>query len=94
MTDCHIHLERGEYTKDWLNRFAETAVSRNISEIWLLEHCYRFREFVPMFDDVCAYSDYVDKWFRRVAGVMDLIEYLRYIEATSKNPIKIDKSDI
>jgi histidinol-phosphatase (PHP family) len=36
MTDCHIHIERGEYTKAWLERFIETAVSRNIDEIWLL----------------------------------------------------------
>jgi histidinol-phosphatase (PHP family) len=84
MTDCHIHLERGEYTKDWLDRFIETAVSRNISEIWLLEHCYRFREFVPMYDGVCAYSDYIDKWFHRKAGVMKLEDYLRFIEFIRK----------
>jgi histidinol-phosphatase (PHP family) len=78
VTDCHIHLERGEYTKDWLDRFVETAVSRNITEIWLLEHCYRFREFVPMYDGVCAYSEYIDKWFHRKAGVMGLDDYLRF----------------
>jgi histidinol-phosphatase (PHP family) len=89
MTDCHIHLERGEYTKEWLDRFIETAVSRNITEIWLLEHCYRFREFVPMYGDVCAYSDYVDKWFRRVAGVMDLVDYLRFVESMRKNDFPI-----
>jgi histidinol-phosphatase (PHP family) len=91
MTDCHIHLERGEYTKEWLDRFVETAVSRNISEIWLLEHCYRFREFVPMYDGVCAYSDYVDKWFRRVSGVMNLNDYLRFVESMRKidSPIQV-----
>jgi histidinol-phosphatase (PHP family) len=91
MTDCHIHLERGNYTKDWLTRFIETAQSRNISEIWLLEHCYRFREFVPMYDRVCAYSDYINKWFHRKAGVMGLADYLRFIDSMRKTdfPIKI-----
>jgi histidinol-phosphatase (PHP family) len=79
-----IHLERGEYTKDWLDRFVETAISRNISEIWLLEHCYRFCEFVPMYDGVCACSEYIDKWFHRKAGVMSLDDYLRFIESMRK----------
>jgi histidinol-phosphatase (PHP family) len=89
MTDCHIHLERGEYTKDWLNRFIDTAVSRNISEIRLLEHSYRFHEFVPMYDDVCAYSEYVDKWFRRVSGIMSLDDYLRFVDTMRKTDFPI-----
>jgi histidinol-phosphatase (PHP family) len=91
MIDCHIHLERGEYTKEWLDRFVETAEFRNISEIWLLEHCYRFREFVPMYDDVCVYSEYIDKWFQRSAGVMSLVDYLRFVDTMRKSdfPIKV-----
>ncbi|HBR31007.1 MAG TPA: hypothetical protein DD733_02875 [Clostridiales bacterium] len=52
MIDAHIHLERGPYTLQWINEFVKTAVSRGIDEIWLLEHCYRFSEFVPM----CAHT--------------------------------------
>jgi histidinol-phosphatase (PHP family) len=87
--DCHIHLERGEYRKEWLDRFVEAAVSRDISEIWLLEHCYRFREFVPMYDGVCAYSEYIDKWFHRKAGVMSLDDYLRFVDSMRKNDFPI-----
>ena len=28
------------------------AVEKQIDEIWLLEHCYGFEEFVPMYDSV------------------------------------------
>ncbi len=80
MLDCHIHIERGEYTTDWINQFVQTAKEKGLDEIWLLEHCYRFREFVPMYDDVCAYSDYIDKWFRKKAGELDLSDYLRLVE--------------
>lgn len=45
MTDGHIHIERGEYTLDWINQFVSKAVEMEIDEIRLLEHCYRFEEF-------------------------------------------------
>ena len=80
MLDCHIRIERGEYTLDWINRFVETAVQRGIDEIQLLEHCYRFTEFIPMYDSVCAASDYIDKWFHRKADDLGLDDYLRLIE--------------
>lgn len=89
--DSHIHIERGEYTIDWIKEFAEQAVNRGINEIWLLEHCYRFREFIPMYDSVCAYSDYIDKWFHRKAGIYQLDDYLRLIDGVRKQswPVNI-----
>ncbi len=80
MQDCHIHIERGDYTFAWIGRFVDTALSRGMDEIWLLEHCYRFREFVPMYDDVCVRSPYIDAWFHRKAGVLSLADYLRLID--------------
>lgn len=80
MLDCYIHIERGEYTLDWINQFVQTAKEKELDEIWLLEHCYRFREFVPMYDDVCEYSDYIDKWFHKKAGVLALTDYLHLVE--------------
>ncbi|MDD4125536.1 MAG: PHP domain-containing protein, partial [Eubacteriales bacterium] len=68
------------------------AVLRNIDEIWLLEHCYRFIEFVPMYDEVCAYSGYIDEWFHRKAGVMNLYNYLELINNIRQRdyPVKIN----
>ena len=80
MIDGHIHIERGAYTLDWINQFVSKAVEMEIDEIRLLEHCYKFEEFVPMYDSVCAYSEYVNAWFHRSAGVHKLAEYLELIE--------------
>jgi histidinol-phosphatase (PHP family) len=80
MLDCHIHIERGDYMCEWIDRFVQIAKEKELEEIWLLEHCYRFREFVPMYEDVCAYSDYIDKWFHKKAGVLNLADYLHLIE--------------
>lgn len=91
MIDGHIHIERGEYTLDWINQFVKKAVEMQVDEIRLLEHCYRFEEFVPMYDSVCAYSEYVDAWFHRRAGKLKLKNYLDLIEKVRKEnfPVKI-----
>ena len=82
--DGHIHIEHGPYTLDWISEFVKKAVEMNLDEIRLLEHCYRFEEFVPMYDSVCAYSEYVDAWFHRQAGVLKLEDYLRLIDQVRK----------
>ena len=79
MTDGHIHTERGPYTLEWIQKFVDKALEMNLSEIRLLEHNYRFEEFVPMYDSVCAYSGYVDAWFHRNAGAYKLEDYLEFI---------------
>lgn len=91
MVDGHIHIERGPYTLEWINKFVDRAVEMQIDEIRLLEHCYRFEEFVPMYDSVCAYSEYVDAWFHRQAGALKLEEYLELIQRvrSEKFPVKI-----
>ncbi len=91
MTDAHIHIEQGAYTPEWINEFVKKAVRKNIDEIWLLEHCYRFSEFVPMYDSVCADSDYIDRWFHRKAGVLQLSDYFTLIRQIRSQhfPIKI-----
>ena len=47
MTDVHIHIERGPYTREWISRFADQAVKAGLDEIWLLEHSFCFRKFAP-----------------------------------------------
>ena len=89
--DVHIHLEQGDYSLHWVNEFVKVAAEKNLDEIWLLEHCYQFREFVPMYDSVCAYSKYIDKWFRKKAGTRHFDDYLRLQESVQRTnfPIKI-----
>lgn len=85
MADCHIHLEKGDYTVQWVGQFAQTAKSRGIDEICLLEHCYRFEEFAPMYDGVRQYSPYFADWYKRRVGVKKLADYLRPIENIRKH---------
>lgn len=89
MVDGHIHIERGGYTLEWIGQFVNKALEQGLDEIWLLEHCYRFQEFVPMYDSVCAYSEYIDKWFHKKAGVLLLEDYLRLICNVRENPFPI-----
>lgn len=90
--DGHIHIERGNYDINWINQFVSSALSKELHEIWLLEHCYRFKEFVPMYDSVCEYSNHhIKTWFKRKAGVLIFDDYLRLIEMVRNRdfPMKI-----
>ncbi len=44
LVDYHMHLERGPFTPDWLDRFLAVAQERGLAEIGISEHIYRFRE--------------------------------------------------
>ncbi len=91
MIDGHIHIERGPYTLEWIDQFVVRAVVEQIDEIWLLEHCYRFKEFVPMYDQACAYSSYIDKWFHQKAGAFYFDDYRKLIEIIREKqyPVRI-----
>jgi histidinol-phosphatase (PHP family) len=65
MTDTHIHIERGPYTKEWIDKFVNQAVISGMEEIYLLEHSHRFEEFSPMYDAVCQFSEYQKSWYNK-----------------------------
>ena len=44
LVDFHMHLERGPFAPEWLDRFLATARERGVAEIGISEHIYRFRE--------------------------------------------------
>lgn len=44
LVDYHMHLERGPFTREWLDHFVATARERGVTEIGVSEHIYRFRE--------------------------------------------------
>jgi histidinol-phosphatase (PHP family) len=44
LVDWHMHMERGPFTLEWLERFVATARERGVEEIGISEHIYRFRE--------------------------------------------------
>ena len=90
MTDVHIHIEKGPYTKEWIDKFVKQAIRVGIDEIYLLEHSHRFTEFAPMYASICEYSDYQKKWYNKkeklsIKDFQALITKMRNIEF----PIKI-----
>ena len=49
IADQHLHLERGaynpeDYPQSWLDRYLETAESRGVARLGVVEHAYRFVE--------------------------------------------------
>ena len=91
MIDGHIHLEYGDYTLDYIQKFVDKALEMHLDEIWLLEHNYMFPEFAPMYDSVCAHSAFVNDWFHRKAGKKSYSEYLDLINKVREvdYPVKI-----
>ena len=89
--DGHIHIERGVYTLEWINEFVKRAQETGLDEIRLLEHNYMFPEFAPMYDSVCAKSEFVKNWFRRKACGKSYREYLKLIRKVQETsfPVKI-----
>ena len=89
MIDGHVHLERGPYTMEWLNRFVDTAIHRGINELYLLEHSHRFIEFKGIYNDINPES-YFGKWLDTKLKV-PLDDYINFIETAHsvKYPIEI-----
>jgi histidinol-phosphatase (PHP family) len=90
MIDSHVHIERGPYTKEWINEFVNQAVKHNIDELFLLEHSHRFFEFKELYSDICSYNEYQNDWFNRKNNV-SYSNYLKLIDECKREsyPIKI-----
>ena len=91
MIDGHIHIEAGPYTLEWIQKFVDRAVEMQIDEIRLLEHCYLFEEFAPMYDSVSKYNAYQAEWIQRRVGISKLEDYLQLIQKVRSEqfPVKI-----
>lgn len=82
MTDAHVHIERGPYTRDWILRFVEAAQGAGVDRLCLLEHTHRFLEFAPLYEEVAAYSPYQAEWLSRrmrshLGDYLELVDGLR-----------------
>lgn len=82
MIDGHVHIEKGPYTIEWVNQFIENAIERGISELYILEHSHRFKEFKGIYENIYNYSDYQRNWLNNKLSISideykDLILKLR-----------------
>lgn len=57
MIDAHVHLEKGPYTREWLQEFIIFARERGIREIYFLEHTHIFRECSPLYTEMAQYNE-------------------------------------
>lgn len=92
MIDAHIHIEKGSYMLDWINEFVSTAVHNQIEEIRLLEHCYLFPEFLPMYEEICKNNGYIEAWLGRKGGKRNFDEFLNLAQTVRNTafPIRIE----
>lgn len=81
MIDAHVHLEKGEYTVEWIEQFIDAAIKREIDEIFFLEHTHIFKECAPLYDEMSAYNEYQKNWYQKKwEQARPIGEYIDYIE--------------
>lgn len=90
MIDCHVHIEKGPYNLNWLEKFIEQGLKENISELYILEHTHRFSEFLPLYSQMSQYNDYQHAWIMK-KGRHSIYDYIHLIELAKqqKYPITI-----
>jgi histidinol-phosphatase (PHP family) len=83
MKDAHVHIEQGPYSKGWIDVFVERAKMAGISELYLLEHSFRFNEFKGIYDCIGKHGeagDYQRNWLESKCRLR-LDQYKRLISA-------------
>lgn len=45
LIDSHVHIERGKYTKEWIDKFIETGKKKKVEKLCITEHVHLFQEF-------------------------------------------------
>lgn len=89
MIDGHVHLDKGPLTKEYLDEFVKEAVKNNISEIHVLNHTHRFKEFKPLYEN-CFGIRRQAMWLNFVLRD-SIYDYIDFIEKMKKEkfPVKI-----
>ncbi|KYO63814.1 histidinol-phosphatase HisJ family protein [Thermovenabulum gondwanense] len=84
--DFHVHIEQGPYTLKWLKKFIEKAKERNIEEIGISEHIYRFVQA----KNIWKGGPIRNEWHEKRA-TEDIEEYISLIEKAKKEgfPVKL-----
>ena len=81
MIDAHVHLEKGDYSVEWINQFVAYAVKRNIDEIYFLEHTHIFKECRNLYNEMSVYNEYQKNWYQKKWGqARPLKDYIDYIQ--------------
>lgn len=89
MIDGHVHLEKGPLTKAYVMEFVEEAQRKGITELQILDHTHRFKEFAPIYEK-CRKIKAQDDWLKTDLR-NSIYEYITLIEEMKKEklPIKV-----
>ena len=86
LTDYHIHVEKGPYTVEWLQKFYQQAKAVGIGDWGISEHAYRFVETRQLF-----YNDWVAaRQTERMADYVGMIQKAREEGIPVKFGIEMD----
>jgi histidinol-phosphatase (PHP family) len=79
ITDYHVHVERGPYTIEWLEKFVEQAQKMGVNELGISEHAYRFHQTKHLLWNA---------WVER-KKTEDLDEYIAFLLEARKRGINV-----
>lgn len=91
MLDGHIHIEWQNYDLDLINHMIEVAISRGVTELNLLDHTHKFKEFDFLYTTLKEQRTI--SWYQsKVVKQMPLQRYIDFIKLvkSKKWPIKIN----
>lgn len=92
MIDCHVHIERGAYTEEWINEFVKEAEEKGIKKLYLLEHSHRFIQFKSIYETVVAETscgEYQKEWLQRKCSI-NLEDYKNLVKKMRKVKFPIE----
>ncbi len=92
MTDAHVHLDKGELSLQYVNKFIQIALEMGIDEIYFLQHTNMFTEFMPIYGNMRQYNDYQRNWVNnKVQNAIPLSVYTDFIDEMRKVtfPVKV-----
>ncbi len=75
MLDYHMHLEKGEFTKEWWEEFYSKELENGIKEFGVSEHAHRFVEARHIY----KHLPYTEKWCDSI-----LERYINFMEELKK----------
>ena len=89
MFDYHVHLHRGPYALDWLDRFLDTARQVGVTELGIAEHFHFFRESFPILDNEFV-RRHTERRLNGPGGYLAFIEEVRSRGLPVKAGLEVD----
>jgi len=92
MIDAHVHLDKGVWSLNWVQKFVDKAIEQGINELYLLVHTNMFIEYMPIYEEMAKYNEYQKNWVENKKSIaIPLSHYIDFIIKMKKVkfPIKI-----